>query len=141
MLKCTLDISSKNIFSGYEYHWDNCWHNCDASIGSAKWRDMDSYQYIHHIHHAVWWAYSCKGPFTPRDSLCDNVNFFLKQVMGYVATNEFVHCVSDFYCEIDLNGEVIFDTVAASLCELTLKLIICLLFRTLFGKSLAYICF
>ena len=41
----------------------------------------------------------------------------MKQVMGSVATNEFVHCVSDFCCDIDLNGEVIFDTVADSLCE------------------------
>ena len=41
--------------------------------------------------------------------------FFLIQAMDSVATNGSTHldtCVSGFYCDKDINGEVIFDTVA-----------------------------
>ena len=42
--------------------------------------------------------------------------------MGSMATNESVHTdttVSDFYFDMDFNGEVIFDAVAGASCELT----------------------
>ena len=62
-------------------------------------------------------------PFTRRDSVCDKVIFFLMQAMGSIATNGSVHkdiCVSDFYCNEHLNGEVSFDTVADAPCEWTI---------------------
>ena len=44
------------------------------------------------------------------------------QAMGSMATNRSVHTdttVSDFYCDMDFNSEVIFDAVAGASCELT----------------------
>ena len=51
-----------------------------------------------------------KGLFTQCDNICDNVKFLLMQVMGSMATNGSVHtdtCISDFYCDLDISGEVI----------------------------------
>ena len=39
--------------------------------------------------------------------------------MGSTITNGSVH-TGNFYCDIDLNGEVVFDAVADALCEWTL---------------------
>ena len=50
--------------------------------------------------------------------------FFLMQTMGSISTNVTVHmdsCVSDIYCDIDLNVEAIFDAVANGPCEWTFK--------------------
>ena len=61
-----------------------------------------------------------KGPFIWCDSVCDNVIFFLKQVMGSMAANESVHtdtCTSDIYCDTDFNAEIIFDAIADVPCE------------------------
>ena len=62
--------------------------------------------------------YLPKGPFTR----CDNANFFFTQAMDSMESNESVHTrtyVSSFYCDIDLNGQVIFDAVTDALCEWT----------------------
>ena len=48
---------------------------------------------------------------TRYDSVCDKVIFFLMEAMGSMATNVSVYkdaCVSDFYCNEHLNGEVSF---------------------------------
>ena len=44
--------------------------------------------------------------------------------MGSVATNGSIHmdiCISDFYCNIDLNGELNFDNVTDASSEWTLR--------------------
>ena len=56
------------------------------------------------------------------DSISDNVNikFFLMQIIGSIATNRSVYMdtsVSDFYYNTNLNGEIIFNTVADVPCE------------------------
>ena len=62
-----------------------------------------------------------KGPFTLGDNVCNNVNFFMIQTMGSRHANT---CVSEFYCDIDLNSEVVIDAVADALSEWTFKLTI-----------------
>ena len=50
------------------------------------------------------------GPVTRFDNVSHNVNFFTTQAMGSIATYGSVYmdtCVSEFYCDIDLNNEVI----------------------------------
>ena len=42
--------------------------------------------------------------------------------MGSMTTNGFVHadtCVSNFYCDIDINGVIVFLTLLLILCEWT----------------------
>ena len=51
------------------------------------------------------------GGFFREDKVCDNdnVSSFLMQTLGSMAINGSVHTdthVSDFYCDIDINGEV-----------------------------------
>ena len=56
-----------------------------------------------------------KGPFTQCDNICDNVNSFSMRAMGSMESNGSVPmgtCISNFYCDIDFNGELFFDAVA-----------------------------
>ena len=53
-------------------------------------------------------------------------HFFLRQVMGSMATNGSVHinnCVSDIYCDTDFNAKIVFffDDVADTPCELSFR--------------------
>ena len=48
------------------------------------------------------------------------------QAVGSKESNGSLHmgtCVNNFYCDIDLNVELIFDTVANAPCECTFKVI------------------
>ena len=50
-----------------------------------------------------------KGPFTLCNSVCDNVNVFLTQVIGSTATYGSVHTDTrvGYFCDINLNGEMV----------------------------------
>ena len=81
---------------------------------------------VNECSHMKWFCLmnGSNGQFTCCNNVGDNVNFFLTPTVGSMATNASVHthtCVSDFNCNIDLNGEVIFVAVVVVKCELTLR--------------------